>query len=371
MRTRTRLALKVARGFACCALAACGGNGGSVPLASGSSSDNSGTGSGTSTSGSATGNASGTSSGTNGTAGAASGTATGASGVATGNSGATGASGVATGNSGSATGISGTATGASGAVTGNSGASGTASMSGAGAGDAGSGTGSGDASGPVVSGDGGTGCTGATFCDGFENSATLAADTDWKVDSDTPANVVEIVTNKSHSGSNSVHLGFTTTAAFSTYIDETKGFPNTGYWGRVWYFVMNGTESGHQVYIDGTDGTNLSNYGVRPLNTQSAGMIAVNVDPGVGGKGESGGTSGTKMPQGVWTCFEWQVTGVGGTGNVTLYMGGTLVAGTEAMGVPIPNLIEERIGYERYGGGAAGDIWMDDYAIGPTRIGCN
>jgi hypothetical protein len=208
------------------------------------------------------------------------------------------------------------------------------------------------------------------FCDGFESSAMLSAD--WKIDNSVATNVVEVVTNKAHTGNNSVHLNFGT-ASFATFIDETKGFPNTGYWGRVWYFVMNGTEAGHQVYIEGSTGMNLTNNGVRPLNTQGAGLIAVNVDPGVGGNGETGGTSTVKMPQGVWTCFEWQVTDTAGKGNVSLYMnGGAMpVPGTTATGVPIPALIEERIGYERYGGGSAGDIWIDDYAIGTTRIGCD
>jgi len=367
MRTRTTLALKVASGLACCALAACGVNGGSVPLASGSS-GTSGSAATGDTTGSVTGSASttGASGGTTGAAGTASGVTTGTSGVST------GTSGTVSGTSGVVTGTSGASTGASGAV---------ASDDGGGSDDAGTGPGSGDASSPMGSGDGGAGCAGAVFCDGFENAATLAADTDWKVDNSLTTNVVEIVTNKAHNGSNSVHLGFATTASFATYIDETKGFPNTSYWGRVWYFVMNSPEAGHQVYVDGTDGTNLTMYGVRPLNTQGSGMIAVNVDPGVGGKGETGGTSTVAMPQGMWTCFEWQVTGVGSTGNVTLYMAttsdvaagkmGAEVPNTAAMGVPIPALIEQRIGYERYGTGTAGDIWMDDYAIGTARIGCN
>jgi hypothetical protein len=33
-------------------------------------------------------------------------------------------------------------------------------------------------------------------------------------------------------------------------------------------------------------------------------------------------------------------------------------------------LIEQRIGYERCGNGSAGDIWIDDYAIGAAQLGC-
>ena len=36
----------------------------------------------------------------------------------------------------------------------------------------------------------------------------------------------------------------------------------------------------------------------------------------------------------------------------------------------IPNLMRQRIGFQRYAGGTAGEMWIDDVAIGPNRIGC-
>jgi hypothetical protein len=41
--------------------------------------------------------------------------------------------------------------------------------------------------------------------------------------------------------------------------------------------------------------------------------------------------------------------------------------------MPIPaTLIEQRVGYEHnMADTAGGEMWIDDYAIGSTRIGCN
>jgi hypothetical protein len=187
----------------------------------------------------------------------------------------------------------------------------------------------------------------------------------WTVDNAVPANVVEVVANKAHTGTNSVHMTFTT-ASGATFIDESRGFPapNDSYWGRVWLYAMTGWEGGHHVLIEGSTGVNTSSVGVRPLNTHG-GNIGANVDPP-----DTEGISNVKLPQGVWTCFEWQIAATGGKGNVSLYMNGTEVPGSAVMNVPIPSLVKERIGYERYSAGATGELWIDDYAIGYTRIGC-
>ena len=223
--------------------------------------------------------------------------------------------------------------------------------------------GAGDANAPPSPGDGGTvGCGSATFCDGFEGATTLSAN--WGVDSTVPANVVEVVTGKAHSGTNSVHITFATTAG-QTFIHEKVGFPLTGTsWGRVWLNIATAVNTSHCMYIEATTGVNLVKYGVRPLNTQ--GDMSVNVSPP-----DNGVTSTMPLVRNTWTCFEWQITGAGGTGSVVLYANGTLV--TSISGMPIPaTLIEQRVGYEHnMADTAGGEMWIDDYAIGSTRIGCN
>lgn len=223
------------------------------------------------------------------------------------------------------------------------------------------------------SGDGGTpGCPAAAiFCDGFEGSTTL--DSNWTVDNGDPTNTVAVTTSKAHSGTNSVQITIGTGKS-ATFIDETKGFPITGtLWGRVWLYVMT-NPGAHEIYIESSSGMMTGNNGVRELNTYNGPDMRTNVDPV--GTGEANGISTVALPQGTWTCFEWSVGLAGTMGSIALYMNGTEVAGTPLTfpstgDVAIPSLIEQRIGYERYAAGAAGDVWIDDYAIGTSQLGCD
>jgi hypothetical protein len=220
----------------------------------------------------------------------------------------------------------------------------------------------------VQNGGGGglTGCSGAVFCDGFEGNPALKSD--WTVDNSVPANTIEVVTNMAHTGTNSVHIKYGT-AATASYIDESKGFPFAGnsYWGRVWMYAMTGLEAGHHVWIEARTGA--AGTGVRALNTQHNGQLATNLE-----STDAGGISTLTLPQGKWTCFEWQIASLGGstpTGAAHLYMNGTEVPGVAQTNWVIPSMTKQRIGIQRYGGGTAGELWYDDYAVGTARLGCN
>ena len=258
------------------------------------------------------------------------------------------------------------------AMVGSSGSSGGMTMSTDDAGTSGEGGGSDSGNGSDVppSGDGGVGCpAAAVFCDGFENGTTLGSA--WTIDNTVTANTVSVVSTKSHSGSNSVHFTFTE-AVCTTFIDEKMGVTPTGtVWGRVWMYPNTEADNGigpdpHVVYIEGEPAgfTGHSATGVRPLNTQS-GQIAINIDPP-----DKGPIANMALPRGAWHCFEWEISGIGGTGTVALYMDGASLV--TDVGAAIAALGEMRIGYERYNTGTTtGDLYIDDYAIGPTRLGCN
>jgi len=333
-----RTARKVAVGIVCCAIGACASSDKPISGTGGAGGGGAGTG------GAVTG------SGGSGTGGSGTGgDVTGTGGVPTGTGGSSGTGGAPTGVGGS--------TGAGGTLAGSGGATAGVGGTGTGTGGAGPGGASGAAGAPSSACD-----ATAVLCDGFERAMVGP---DWTVDNSVAANVVEIVHDKGHNSMSSVHMKFGT-GATATFIDETKGFPATDYWGRVWLFVMTGLEAGHHVYIEGSTGMNPSNTGIRALNTQNGGRIATNNAPP-----DSGGTSTVNMPQGMWTCFEWHIAATGGKENVNLYMNGTEVPGTAASTTPaVTNLIKQRVGYERYGGGMAGELWIDDYATGPMRLTC-
>jgi hypothetical protein len=353
---------KLALGIAFCALGACTSSGTNATGTGGSGQASGGT-----------------------TGGGGSAATTGSSGGSTGLGGSlTGAGGdiSSTGLGGSLTGAGGdTSTGGAGPGTGGDGPGGALGAGGSGRGGSGavgSGGSAGGTAGGAGAGGGGSGTCNAVFCDDFEASTTLGAA--WTVDK-VAANVVEVVSTMApHSGSsgkNTVHMHFTT-ASGATFIHESMGFPapmNT-VWGRVWFYVMNDpTSNGHDVYIEAADVLS-TNTGVRPLNTQS-GKMAINVDPGLNANEDGAnamlvpGITSTAIPRGVWTCFEWSIIApTTGSGSVTLYMGGAQLA-TIAK-TKVPALMFQRVGYEHYNGdSAAGDLWIDDYAVGTKRITCN
>jgi hypothetical protein len=216
---------------------------------------------------------------------------------------------------------------------------------------------------------GGSGVCAGVFCDGFEAGLTLG--TAWVQDKAVAANTIEVVTGMAHTGNNSVHMKFTT-ASGATFIHEAVGFPApmNSLWGRVWLYVMTGTNAGHTVYIEASDGVagTLTNHGVRPLNTQNS-VMSINIDPNAS-NGEDSKATTMAIPRGKWTCFEWQIAATAGRGSVTLYMDSTQIATIPS--TVIPPLAFMRVGYEHYNpDAAAGDLWIDDYALGTARIPCN
>lgn len=295
--------------------------------------------------------------------GSATGGTSGATGGSQGNGGAIGGS--------TNPGTAGSATGGSDATGGFQGTGGSTSAGSGGSTTATAGTGGAGSGGQSTGGTAGTsnggatsGCGTAAFCDDFERNTMLG--TEWMLDNPQAANTIEVSTTQHHSGMNAVHIKYGT-GAMATYVDAAKGFPftNDSFWGRVWMYAMTGTEMGHHVYIEAQVGpTNKS--GVRVLNTQRAALVATNLQVG-----DQSGISTVTMPQGKWSCFEWNITATGGKGAVKLYLDGTEVPGTALTNVTIPHVDKTRLGIQRYGGGTAGELWYDDYAVGAERVGCN
>jgi hypothetical protein len=292
-------------------------------------------------------------------------------------SGNAGAGGAAT-----SAGAGGALTGMGGAITGAAGASaGASDVGGAGAtgGTGGTGGSNGGASGSAgtagnadAGGMGGasTNCNGAALCDSFER-ATLGPD--WTLDNSTSSTVIELVTTQAHTGMSSVHIKFGTTT-LQSYI--THKLPTTGmaYWGRAWIYTML-TPVGHSIYIEARVGAGNDKSGVRSLNTfDGKGSMGLNLESSDASKNSS-----TTLSMGKWVCYEWQVEGIGGMGDFTTWVDGVpMPAGKVANGVTattplngtIPALTRQRIGIQRYDAGSAGEMWIDDVAIGDTRINC-
>jgi len=166
-----------------------------------------------------------------------------------------------------------------------------------------------------------------------------------------------------HSGKNAVHISFTTGSGYGMLVNKS-GFPDPmGIWGRVWMYIETPTsDMSHDVYIEGSTGVTVNMYGIRPFNSQK-GNISINQSQM--GLSESGPTSTTVVPRGAWTCFEWNISASGPSGTLSLYVGGAAMP-LQSLKSQIPTLVESRVGYERFAAGTAGDLWIDDFAVGTS-----
>jgi hypothetical protein len=70
-------------------------------------------------------------------------------------------------------------------------------------------------------------------------------------------------------------------------------------------------------------------------------------------------------PAGKWGCYEWHIT----PNTLDVYLDGTMLPISESWAEPTISLL--RLGFERFAAGAAGEVWLDDIAVGSDRIGCD
>lgn len=287
-------------------------------------------------------------------------------GAGAGPSGSAGASAGSPGSAGSVASAGAAATAGSGATAGlgaaGSGGSGGLEAGGGGPGGSSGAGGSGGAAGSAGSaGAGGTvscATAGYTLCDDFEGAAPGDATSAWTIIKN--KYTVETVTTQAHSGTHSVHVMATTDSGYG-YISETKTFPATDFWGRA-YLRLVAPSSGHEVFV-GADTSMMEPQGdqIRYLNNTGGGGIVTNAR----GNDKSDG-GGTKIPMSTWFCYEWHQTPT----EVHVYLNGTEVTDAKRT-EPELNLVAMVLGFERFGGGTAGDIWIDDVAVNSAQVGCN
>jgi hypothetical protein len=226
------------------------------------------------------------------------------------------------------------------------------SLGAAGSAGAGGGGGSGGSSG------GGASCASYTLCDDFEGAAPDDAASAWKIIKN--GYTVETVTTQAHSGTHSVHVAATANGGYG-YISETKTFPATDFWGRAFLRLV-APSSGHEVFVAAdTSMMEPSGDQMRYLNNTGGGGIITNArgnDKSYGG--------GTKIPMSTWFCYEWHQTPT----EVHVYLDSKEVTDAKRT-EPELSLVAMVLGFERFGGGTAGDIWIDDVAVNSAQVGCN
>ena len=168
---------------------------------------------------------------------------------------------------------------------------------------------------------------------------------------------VAVDTTQAHSGTKSIHIS-APTATGAGALTETKTFSGataTDWWGRV-FFRFKAPADGHQMFI----AVNVSGNQFRLFNTLGSTKIQLN---------DQKADKFTALTQSItmekWFCYEWHMTPTTTTAYVDGQQGGMVswaVSGATSL----------QIGYERFQAAkTAGEIWIDDVAIGTSQIGCD
>jgi hypothetical protein len=222
---------------------------------------------------------------------------------------------------------------------------------------------------------GGIGGAAAAVYDDFENDAVGVLGPPWQLTDQngvpnamyTPVTTVTVDTTRAHSGTHSVK------------ISSGGGFfgvppPTSAFYGRAWVYLDGTPGSGHWAFIEGVSSgaqgaaTQVrwgGNVGTYDANVQTSGPeyeIQARADGGA-----------IAPPASQWMCVEFYY----GQGALQLWQDGTQILNITSTTVwqggaapSLPAYAMVRLGYAAFGASSI-DVWFDDVAIDPRRIGCN
>lgn len=237
------------------------------------------------------------------------------------------------------------------------------------------------------------------FCDGFEGySSGGLPGALWRQDVSGQA-AIDIDTNKAHTGKHSLRFRINQTSYSNRALAFVKSFPKTKlFYARAWVWIDQLPKDGHHTTLFATGGqaTKQGVYNDQPFEVamrygiQQQTRLMANFDTpgGYSGKGPKSDCwrhSSKTFPANKWVCMEWyydatqKKSSLWMDGQEVIQMG-TQMQGCLANGVDpqkkeiaYPKEFEVfQIGYVTYQGGDSSrhQMWVDDLAIGKTRIGC-
>lgn len=228
----------------------------------------------------------------------------------------------------------------------------------------------------------------AVICDGFEGTAPGAPGSDW-----TAAAGVTVNTDmtKVYRGTKSVKItgsNYVLLTEKKTFTGTTKATNNV-LWGRL--FFLSGVAAASGWPIDHTFFGALSSSPTGPGTPKNdfhfvggsraklLAQIAINGDKYTDpiGKDATGTEPAFPLAAAGWQCWEWHVQA---DDSYDFYINGAevmemkIVAGQSTYGKmnlsPFPIFGSLSFGWQDFGGGTA-TLYVDEFAIGPDRIGCN
>jgi hypothetical protein len=236
---------------------------------------------------------------------------------------------------------------------------------------------------------GGTGCAASVFCDGFENQTGTAPSGRWSLS--TPncsgSGSAAVDGTVAHNGTKSLRVTGADGYCNHVFADDTTDLATASptWYVRFWINHTTALPTGHVTFLAMNDSAN-GNTDLR-LGGQNGALVwnRQSDDATLPAQSPAGVAQSVMLPTGTWTCVEFSVNG--GNGQIQTWVNGMAVPGLTEDGVPTPDVDQQwlagnganwrphltdlKLGWESYGGGGPDTLWMDDVALGTSRIGCN
>lgn len=225
---------------------------------------------------------------------------------------------------------------------------------------------------------------GAAVCDDFE-SYTGMPGAPWTV-SKNEQGTVAIDTAQHHSGTKAVKFTLSGAQTYQrAFIGLEEPFPiaNNAFYGRMMIYITAAPNDGvHWTMIQG-EGP-VTTPAIQQANVRYGGQtmerLMANYDT-TGVKSDCWKHSQTKMPEGKWACMEWYFEGASNTqkfwldgaaiDDITVMGQGQGCLANETNGTwYFPKFERVFVGWESYQQDDPREVWIDDVAIGTSKIGC-
>lgn len=208
-------------------------------------------------------------------------------------------------------------------------------------------------------------CSAVTFCEDFEAMATLDRRRWTKVET-SGGNSVAVVADRVAHGTRAVrfHAEANTENAMM-WLTNAPAALRAHHWGRAYFYVAPAPPQGHTALF--TAGT-LNGY---PFGDDHLEISSNNNSWQLGAWGRAGETiaAGGRIPLARWACLEWEFEVT--KGFIAVYVDGQRSFSFAAGGGKVPAFTDLGFGFRSWHPASNDiDLWMDDIALHPSRIGC-
>lgn len=228
----------------------------------------------------------------------------------------------------------------------------------------------------------GTDCGSLPVCDDFESGRLDPATWSIVTPNCSGTSTIAVDSSQAHSGSHSVKVTGAGGFCNHVFLANTSAFSSLDgpVFGRFFVRFADALGDGHTTFAafhDSAQDKDLRMGGQSRIlmwNRESDDATLPELSPT--------GTSMSLQPiPAAWLCVEFEVDGA--TGTLTTWVDGAQIPGLVVDGTPTPDvdaqwlrnpnwrptLVDAKFGWESYAGQSM-DLWFDDIALGPQRIGC-